>query len=288
MFRHTTKQKVRSQEHLRKSASSALEKNRQLLCDSVYKNTYDVPLPKPSIEMLNNIVIPLTGCCSEVQGDTRRIYTVALFDHSKEFRLRLCFMQPEVSSSTAIASSSCSSALNKARSDVSSRLNNPSPGRIVVSKEKCQVAGRISPYVVERSGLGSAVEWSYFNASKSRFFYVLSSREGVELMSMSKETICIYQGFCVKDCVIVYMSNMRCFKVTVSPDDDDKGDNPNKSTCMFLYCDGTFKVLGTPHKSYKVCALFRDTVLNAHSSTMCSKVVASLSSLEEPGSQLKS
>ena len=80
---------------------------------------------------------------------------------------------------------------------------------------------------------------------------------------------------------------MRCFKVTVSPDDAEVDESPNKSTCMFLYCDGTFKVLGTPHKSYKVCALFRDTVLKAHSSSMFSKIIASLSVLEEPGSQPK-
>jgi hypothetical protein len=288
MFRHTTKQKVRSQDHLKKSATNALEKGRQLLCDTVYKNTYDISLPPSSIKMLNNIVVPLTGCNSEVQGDTRLIYTVATFNHTEDFRLRLCFIQPEVSSSTASVSSAYSEVLNRARLEIISELNNPSPGRVTVSKEKCQITGRISPYAVERSGLGATAEWSYFNASKSRFFYVLSSNKGVELMSMSKETISIYQGFCVKDCIMVYASNMRCFKVTASPEEADTDERPNKSTCMFLYCDGTFKILGTPHKSYKVCALFRDTVLRAHSSSMCSKVVASLSPLEEPGSQPKS
>jgi hypothetical protein len=287
MFRHTTKQKVRSQEYLRRGAASALEKSRQVLCSTVYENTYGVPLPPASVGMLNNIVIPLTGCNSEVQGDTRRLYTTATFDHAAEFRLRLCFIQPEVSSSTAVASSARSGALNEARSQVVHELNNPSPGRIAVSKEKCQVAGRISPYVVEKSGLGSTVEWTYFNASKSRFFYILSSKDGAELMSMTKETISIYQSFCVKGCMIVYASSMRCFKVTASPDDAESDESPNKSTCIFLYCDGTFKVLGTPHKCYKVCALFRDTVLKAHSSSLCPKVIASLCALEEPGSQPK-
>lgn len=288
MFRHSTKQNVRSQENLRKSASTALDRHRQLLCDTVYENTYSTTLPEPSKEMINNIVVSLTGCNSEVCGKTRRLYTVAKFDHAGKSMLRMFFIQPEVSSATAITSSAYSSILNCARSEVIDELNNPSPGRISASKEKCQVAGRLSPYVVERAGLASVAEWSYFNASKSRISYLLSSPDDINLMSMTKETISIYQGFCVRDCVIVYVSNMRCFKVTVAPDDDDTGESPNKSTCMFLYCDGTFKVQGTPHKSYKVCALFRDTVLRAHSSPMSAKILASLVPLEEPGSQQKS
>lgn len=288
MFRHSTKQNVRSQDHLRKSASAALDRDRQLLCDSVYENTYSTALPESSKNMLNNIVVPLTGCSSEVDGERRRLYTLAKFNHADKFMLRMCFIQPEVSSATAIVSSAYSDILNRARSQAINELNNPSPGRIAVSKEKCQVAGRLSPYVVERAGLSSTVEWSYFNASKSRMLYIMSSPDGVDLMSMTRETISIYQGFCVKDCVIVYVSNMRCFKVTAAPDDSDTDENPNKSTCMFLYCDGTFKVLGTPHKSYKVCALFRSTVLRAHSSPMSSKILASLVPLEEPGSQMKS
>jgi hypothetical protein len=285
MFRHSTKQKVRSQDHLRKSATAALDRDRQILCSSVYDNTYGVPLPEPSKSMLNNVVIPLTGCNSEVDGARRRMYTIGKFSCNERMTLRMSFIQPEISSATAVASSAHSDAFNRSRSRVTPLLNNASPGRITVSKEKCQVAGRISPYVVEEAGLSSSVEWSYFNASKSRMFYVLTSAEHVSLMSMTRETISIYQSFSVKNCVIVYASGMRCFKVTVSPDEEEVDETPNKSTCMFLYCDGTFKVLGTPHKSYKVCSLFRETVLRAHSSSMFPKVVASLVPLSDPGSQ---
>ena len=87
---------------------------------------------------------------------------------------------------------------------------------------------------------------------------------------------------------MVYASEMRCFKVTASPDESETTVSPNKSTCMFLYCDGTFKVLGTPHKSYRVCSLLRDTILRAYSSFMCSAVLSSLVPLEEPRSKRKS
>ena len=77
----------------------------------------------------------------------------------------------------------------------------------------------------------------------------------------------------------VYASDMICFKVTASP---------NKSTCMFLYCDGTFKVSRTPQESYRVCFLLGDTILKAHSSFMCSAVMSSIVPLEEPESQKQS
>ena len=175
MFRHTTKQNVRSQERLRKNAAATLEKDRQILCDSVYENTYSIPLPVASRRMLDNIVAPLTGCNSEVQGDTRLMYTLAPFDYGNESKVRMCIIQPEVSSFTATTKSSYASPLNTARSKVIARLSNPSPGRISVSKGKCQVAGRIGPYIVEKSGLDSAVEWSYSNVSKSKIFYVITS-----------------------------------------------------------------------------------------------------------------
>jgi hypothetical protein len=288
MFRHTTKQSSRSQEKLRKGATAALDKDRQILCESVYDNTYCAPLPGTSIDMLNNIVMPLTGCQSEVGGKTRLLYTVAKFDGEEGCGLRVSFIQPEVSSATAVTSPTYSTILNGARSGLMERLNNAAPGRISVSKEKCQVAGRISPYVVEEAGLAANVEWSYFNASKSRIFYVFSSVGGAELMSMTKETISIYQAFAVKDCAIVYASDMRCFKVTAAPEDTDEDECPNKSTSIFLYCDGTFKVLGTPRKSYKVCSLLRETIIRAHTSSMSARILRSLGPLEDPGSQLKS
>ncbi|KAH9875773.1 hypothetical protein IAQ61_003237 [Plenodomus lingam] len=137
MFRHSTKQNVRSQENLRKSASTALDRHRQLLCNTVYENTYSTTLPEPSKEMINNIVVSLTGCNSKVCGKTRRLYTVAKFNHAGKSMLRMFFIQPEVSSATAITSLAYLSILNGARSEVMDELNNPSPGRISASKEKC-------------------------------------------------------------------------------------------------------------------------------------------------------
>jgi hypothetical protein len=155
-------------------------------------------------------------------------------------------------------------------------LNNPAPGGIQISTEKCQVTGRLSPYTVERSGLSSSVEWTYCNASKSRFVYVVTSKDGVSLMSPTKATITVYQSFSVPECAIVYMGSMNCFKVTASPGPDDQTERANKSTCMFLYCDGSFKVAGTPHKAYKVCKLLRDTIIAAHASYMHGKLIETL------------
>lgn len=287
MFRHSTKQNVRTQDHLRKVASKALDKDRQILCDSVYTNTYDTTLPEPSVSMLDNVVVPLTGCSSSTSRDTRLIHTIALFDYQGMSRVRMCFLQPEVSSATAVTSSSYAGVMNNSRASVAKELNNPSLGTITASKEKCQIAGRLSPYIVERSGLSQSVTWSYFNASKSRMFYCVSSPDGYEMMSMTKETISLYQSFAdPRDCAMVYVSSMKCFKVTASPEETDINDNPNKSTCIFLYCDGTFKVLGTPEKSYKVCMHFRRAVIGAHSSSMGSAIYRSLVPFNDVGTDV--
>jgi len=281
MFRHSTKQNVRSQDSLRKAATQSLNKDRQILCGSIYDNTYGVELPSTSIEMLNNIVLPLTGCDSMVGGKKRNIHTMAMFESKGKSRLRLCFIQPEVSSATAVCSSSYSTNMSLARTNMVEMHNNPAPGAITVSKAKCQIAGRLCPYIVESSGLSGLVDWTYFNASKSRFLYISSVEGNIETLRMTRETILIYQSYAPKDCAIVYVSDMRGFKITASPEGSDESKEPNKSTSIFLYCDGTFKVVGTPHKSYKVCALFREAVIKAHSSSMSFTVLKSLVPLEE-------
>ena len=91
IFRHSTKQNIRSQKRLRKSAATVLGRNRQILCDRAHDNTYATYIPEASKRMLDNTVIPLTGSNSEVQGDTVS-YTLALFDHAREFRARMLLL----------------------------------------------------------------------------------------------------------------------------------------------------------------------------------------------------
>lgn len=282
-FRHTTKQYARSQDVLRSRAVRALDEDRQILCKSVYMNTYGVDLPPTSVDILSNIVSPLTGHAAEPTVDRRSIFTVCAGEYSNGLRFRVCFLQPEVSSATAQSSSMYASSFVHARADATKALNNPAPGGIHVSAEKCQVTGRLAPYTVSESGLAYKVEWTYCNASKSRFIYLVTSGNGTVLMSPTRATISVYQSFCADDCAIVYMSSMRCFKVTASPSADDQTERANKSTCIFLYCDGSFKVAGTPHKAYKVCRLMRETMLRAHSSYMHAKLIETLVPSHEAG-----
>lgn len=282
-FRHTTKQSVRSQEWLRSRAVKALDNDRQILCSSVYTNTYGIDLPDTSIEILNNIVSPLTGHASHPSSDRRSVYTICAGEYDRYMRFRLCFIQPEVSSATAQTSSMYSHIFTRARAEVTKELNNPAPGGIQVSTEKCQVTGRLSPYIVERSGLTNEVEWTYCNASKSRLVYIITTSASTSLMSPTKDTIMIYQSFSVHECAIVYMGSMNCFKVTASPGPDDQTEKANKSTCVFLYCDGSFKVAGTPQKAYKVCMLLRDTIIRAHTSYMHGKLIETLAPSSDAG-----
>lgn len=283
-FRHTTKQSARSQEWLRARADKALTKDRQLLCTSVYLNTYGINLPSPSVQILDYIISPLTGNASRTDSDRRPLFTVCIGEYQNATRFRLCFLQPEVASATAQTKSAYIHILNSSRSELMSELHNPSPGGIQKSSEKCQVTGRLAPYVIERSGLGSETQWTYCNACKSRFVYIVTTTKAQYVMAPTVRTIQMYQSFAVDDCAIVYMNSMSCFKVTASPSRYDQGDTANKSTCMFLYCDGSFKITGTPHKAYKVCELLRETIIRAHTSGMHTRLMGSLTRISDaPG-----
>lgn len=288
MFRHTTKQSVRSQTYLEEKALKSFDSQRQIFCDSVYDTTYGLPLPQGSLEILSNIVTPLTGCECNPSADARLVFTVlrevyrcSSFNINNKnydgvFALRVCFVQPEVSSATCHTDVSYVDHLNVARTQFESMPNNPSVPYLKKSTSKCEVQGRSSPYIVDLAGLSGLVRWDYCNAAKSRFFYVLSFKGGSEILHMSYGTMTIYSSFSPKDCGIVYQTSSKCFKITASPESSDQGDTPNKSTCIFLYCDGSFKVVGTPYKAYKVCQLFREAMIKAHSSPMIRSIVESL------------
>lgn len=63
---------------------------------------------------------------------------------------------------------------------------------------------------------------------------VLTFPGGVRLMSLRKWTISIYQGFSVYDCAIVYGPIARRFTVTAAPEDDDRSENRNRFTGIFI------------------------------------------------------
>ena len=273
-FRRTTKPTSRSQGWLSKTAAKALDADRQIPCDSIYDNTYGVELPEPSVEMLRNVIQPLSFNSSFPCPKTRAIHTVFRLLYHNELVVRMCFLQPEVSTSTATTSSIHSVALSSPRSAMMEMKNNPSPCGIRSSSTKCQVTGRMSPYVVSNAGLTNDVSWTYFNASKSRFLFIVTSGNGQEMLRPTKDTISLYKGFVPRECAMTYVTDMRCFKVTASPDAGDEGTNPNKSTCIFLSCDGSFEVVGTPRKSYKPCSLLAQAITGAHSSFMSAKILA--------------
>lgn len=91
MFRHSTKQQSHSAELRRSRALRAAQNNRQILCDSVYANTYEVELPEQSVRILENIICPLTGGASTPCASRRKLHTVVVGDYCDNTRFRMCF-----------------------------------------------------------------------------------------------------------------------------------------------------------------------------------------------------
>lgn len=260
---------------MKADATRALDNSKQIPCPSVYLHTYGVILPTTSVQILDCIVPPLTNGVSCPSRVSRRVHTVASFDYD-EMSVRMCFVQPEISCATATCPSSLGDSMFRAREIVMRSLSNPSPGGLQISGSKCQVKGRISPYVVECSGLSPHVTWTYCNAAKARFFYIVTTATECTVMYMSRETVSLYESYSPDDCAMVYAPGTRCNKITVSPPDSDMSSDPGKSTCMFLYTDGSFKVTGVPQRAHRVCEAFRETVVKAHCSPMHRQIMKSL------------
>ena len=142
---------------IRKQATITPHETRQSLCDSIYTNTYDVNLPRTSVEVLDNERSPLLGCQSRANGNSRKFFTVAVLQYQDGKRIRICFMQLKVSNATANTSSSYCSVMNYVRSRLVKAHNNSTPVRIAAAAEKSQAAGRPAQYIVGNSGLAGLV-----------------------------------------------------------------------------------------------------------------------------------
>lgn len=276
MFRNTTKQIEHSQADLKKNALKALSSSNQIHNDDIHTQTYDRPLPNCSVSMLNNIVVPLTAGTTDVEPSSRLLYTAFILRYNDGSRLRMFFLQPEISSATCNLQPSTQRAIVSARSRLVASNNRPAGGRIVVTSNVCQVIGRISPYVCEAADEQTNATWSYFNASKSRFLFTLTRANAVRLMSMTKDYINILRSMAVNNCAFVYSHAMKCYKITATPPDYDTTSEANKSTCIMLYNDGSFKIVGTPMRARDVCMYFRETMLKAHTSPLHQLLVSNL------------
>ncbi len=112
--------------------------------------------------------MPLTRCEATATPEIRLVFTIARYAYDRSFILRICFIQPDVYSVTTYMSSIYASSANMARKEVFETLPNLASGKIRVSVDKCEVAGRIAPYVISKAGLKGKTSWDYCNAARSR------------------------------------------------------------------------------------------------------------------------
>ena len=82
---------------------------------------------------------------------------MAVLKYQDGKRIRICFVQQNVSNATANISSSYCSVMNYVRSRLVKAHNNPTSARIAAAAEKSQTAGRPAQYIVEDSGLAALV-----------------------------------------------------------------------------------------------------------------------------------
>lgn len=276
MFRHTTKQIGRSQEALKKAATRSLNSALTETNEDVHQQTYALPLCDSSVAILNSIVLPLTGNESYVDRGHRMLHTMFVWDHPDNRRIRLMFIQPELCTAMANTSVANLRVLSNARERLSKWPNNPEQGGITASTSKCQVKGRLATYIVDEAGLTGQVSWDHFNAAKARFLFLVTTPTSCSLRALSRASLNMLRSFVSGDVAITFIESMTAFKVTAAPGCGENGEDANKNTCIFVFCDGTFKVLGKLSSVSASCMGFREAIVSVSKSVMWGKFVATL------------
>lgn len=275
-FRHTTKQQVRTQESLRRAANKALDSSTGVENEDIYAQTFDRDLPPSSLNILDNVILPLTGNNCNCTKDRRQFFTIGVWQSDSSSRLRLVFIQPELSTAMANTKSEHSSPLSTARAQILKWHNHPDSGGFLKSDSKCQIQGRISPYVVDNAGYTGMVSWDHCNVTRSRLVFLFTAVERCELFTLSSRSLEILRTFVPSYCKIVYVESMRAYKLTATPDDHVTNVDANKNSCIFLFGDGSFKVLGRVNDVAKPCAGLKETFSRVMSSNLWRQFIDTL------------
>lgn len=259
LYRTTKTRNARSQDQLR----SGLLVHKQSLSrkgdTSSYHQTYGVPLPQTSLDILTPIISGLTGINTAIKPDTRCLYTVGIWREDTSAIYRCCFIQPEISSMTCSFPIAWKLTADDALGIVSSTFPDAVPCTLTAKNKLVQLSGRMTPYVANILPFG--VSWGFANVSGSYILFLRSDdTTGSSLLTLSKSAITTLKPYFPDYSACVFDIKTNSFKVTVTPDASNNLNDANKNTCMYIYSDGSFRLQGKPSMMNKVCRSFRDAV----------------------------
>ncbi len=260
LYRTTKTRNAKHQDQLRSSLLVYKQSNPNRTDETSYHQTYGVPLPEPSVNILNPVINGLTGMNIEMNIYTRSLYTIGIWRENTNTIYRCCFIQPELSSATCSMPASWKSTATDALNSVSNEFPDAHPCTLHTRNRFSQLSGRMTPYVVEKLPF-EIKSWGFANISLSYFLFLKTDDiSGSTLLTLSRDAIEILRSYFPSYSVCVYDVNTNSYKVTVAPDDNGNINEANKNTCIYIYGDGSFRLQGRPSMMMKVCSGFRDAI----------------------------
>lgn len=280
LFRASKTRNARTQEQLKSSLlvykrPPQNSENRE----SRYHQTYDVDLPQASVRLLEPIVRSLSGDRRDVDPSRRLLFTVGMWREGTQHIYRCCFVQPEIASATCSFPVVRKPEVVLSLESVCEALPDATPCTVSKAKNFPQISGRMTPYVVEN--LSFEVSWGFANICRSRFLFISTAAEEQLLLTLSRSCIDILKPYVPDYGACVFDAKTSSYKITVRPDPKDNMNEPNKNTCMYIYGDGSFSLLGKPSRMPRVCECFRDALASVSVSPSWSRFVNRLVAVDQ-------
>lgn len=256
--------------------------------ENIYEHTYCARLPASSVDILSPIVEGLTCGSQPVNRDYRELLTLGVWLNDTHSVTRCCMVQPEVASATCTIPLPHRKSILASKEAVSERHPGAPECGMSVTSSVVQMSGRMTPYVVEDSGLRDKCKWGFVNACKSKVLFVHTDTQGPQVLTLTRQATAMLKPYMSDDTACVYDDAMSCYKITVAPDPGDEGSEANKNTCLILYGDGTIRVQGTPSKALRPCASFRRALVSISETRMWYRFLKQLVVLDTSDPETKS
>ena len=280
-FRNTKTRNVQSQTTLRTATRRSPTGTR---APDVYQHTYGVPLPEASYGIMLPCIRGMTGGMSAPNMSMRALHTLGVWANSKGHLCRCAFVQPELASATCSIPASKLQAAEVAKRSVvfdipfaeECRIGPPT-GR---PNGTPQISGRMAPYVVSAGRLEDVASWGFANVCKTRLLFIMSTDSDKYVLCHTRFSIMLLKRFMPEYAACIYDDNMSCYRITVSPDSDDNGAEPNKNTSLVLYGDGTLKLQGKPTGMERVSMALRESLFSISRSKQWERFLMSMSEVD--------
>lgn len=274
LFRTSKTRNSRSQQQLKSTLlaqkHSAYTK---ISNEEQYHQSYTIPLPATSVELLQPLLDGLTGEHQPIDVERRSLYTIGVWRERSEVVYRCCFVQPEIASATCSFAKSWRPTVEYAIEQVCEAIPYATKCSLSSAARSPQISGRLAPYVVD--SLPFKVTWGFANICKSYFLFIVTDMDGPHLMSLSSQCMEILRPYFPEYSICVCDST-TAFKITVTPEPSSNANEPNKNSCMYVYGDGSFRYQGHPSAMKRVCKSFRDAIMSISESKVWHNFVGRL------------